>query len=65
MRTLREIYRTAGHRPFVASHQGRIAWFLGFGPNNKIIGWWTGTDQVLEMDAEERSWTFVAPLQGV
>lgn len=30
---------------------------LGFGPNNKVIGWWDGTTTLVELDPDEATWT--------
>lgn len=56
--TLRQIYRLIGQVPFVATRQGRQAWFLGIGPKGKMVGWWAGSDEIEEFDADDGHWRF-------
>lgn len=57
MKSLMEIYRMIGHRPFVCETTDRkLMRVLGVGPNKKFIGWQEGSDKVLELDADERNY---------
>jgi hypothetical protein len=55
--TLRDLYRAAGHKPFLALGPNRkMARLLGFGPNGKIIGWFSGSDKIQEFEPDEYGW---------
>lgn len=56
--TLRELFRLAEHRRFLAKHRSnKQAEFMGFAPDGTMHGWWVGTDEVLAFDADDRQWT--------
>lgn len=59
-RPLRELLRASNRQILVAVHKTRRqAQIIGFGPTGKVVGWWTGSEELRQWDADSEEWLYV------
>lgn len=63
--TLMELFRLAGHRPFLAEGGNRRRLqVLGVGPTGMMVGWYVGSRELLELDPEKDNYQYRGKVGG-